>query len=294
MFRIALVAVCSVCLASTVATNEVVALSTMSAWKSHPRSAKAYRSRQRDGLSPNLMMSIQTRAGESCETSITPSFNPNIKALSSRDAPKPTQAIGIPTVLSIWVTSFVQFYSSSLVQRPIITKSLTAGILFAFSDFLAQSIENKNFRCLQLLNWNRLICGALVGLLYFGPAAHYWYDMIFRLFPSTSFLSTLQKAAFGQLVFGPSFTCLFFAVGLLQQGQFSLSTWLSKIRHDLPRAWLAGVGFWPLVDIISYSFVPKNWIPLFINACSLIWNIYLSLVANRRATGGFEESSSTG
>ena len=86
----------------------------------------------------------------------------------------------------------------------------------------------------------------------------------------------------GQMIFGPSFTCVFFATSLLQSGNFSLGNWVRKIKTDLPGAWLSGVGFWPLVDLISYSLIPPRWIPLFINVCSLIWNIYLSMVANRQ------------
>jgi hypothetical protein len=44
-----------------------------------------------------------------------------------------------------------------------------------------------------------------------------------------------------------------------------LGAWGQKIRSDLPGAWLAGAGFWPLVSFVSYSVVPVKWIPLFIN-----------------------------
>lgn len=127
------------------------------------------------------------------------------------------------------------------------------------------------------------MASAAVGLFFFGPAAHAWYNMVFRVFPGTGLLSTLQKACMGQLFFGPSFTCIFFAAFLIQTGQFSLSNWLGKIRRDLPGAWLAGLGFWPLVDLVSYSLIPVQFIPLFVNVCSLVWTIYLSIVANRAA-----------
>jgi protein Mpv17 len=69
----------------------------------------------------------------------------------------------------------------------------------------------------------------------------------------------------------------------LQQGNFSFQNWIAKIKDDLPGAWVAGLGFWPLVDLVSYSLIPKDWIPLFVNACSLVWTIYLSIVANRQS-----------
>ena len=180
--------------------------------------------------------------------------------------------------------AFARFYATSLEARPILTKSVTAGCVFGISDYLAQRVEGSSKKeGKPPMNWTRTLSSMAVGLLYFGPAAHAWYEMIFKLFPGTGLVSTLQKAALGQLIFGPSFTCIFFATSLMQSGNFSLGNWLRKIRQDLPGAWLAGIGFWPLVDLVSYSLISKDWIPLFVNVCSLIWTIYLSIVANRSA-----------
>ena len=185
----------------------------------------------------------------------------------------------VMTPLATSLTAAYKVYSTQLEQNPIITKSVTSGVIFALSDYLAQRIERKDKN--DPLNWKRITAGTLVGLLYFGPAAHYWYEMIFKLLPGTSLISTLQKAFWGQAIFGPTFTCIFFGTSLLQAGTFSLGNWWSKIVSDLPGAWLAGAGYWPLVDFISYSVVPVKWIPLFVNLCSLVWTVYLSIVANK-------------
>eukprot|EP00529_Nitzschia_sp_RCC80_P031305 CAMPEP_0113500446 /NCGR_PEP_ID=MMETSP0014_2-20120614/32334_1 /TAXON_ID=2857 /ORGANISM="Nitzschia sp." /LENGTH=365 /DNA_ID=CAMNT_0000394785 /DNA_START=129 /DNA_END=1226 /DNA_ORIENTATION=- /assembly_acc=CAM_ASM_000159 len=179
------------------------------------------------------------------------------------------------------------FYSKSLEARPIMTKSMTAGLIFGLSDYLAQLIEQQRNDAekttpVAKFDWTRLVASALIGLLYFGPAAHYWYEWIFKLFPATTLQSTMVKAFWGQVLFGPSFTCIFFASALLQSGDFSIKKWFTKIKTDLPGAWLAGTGYWPIVDLISYSVVPVKLIPLFINMASLIWTIYLSIIANKK------------
>lgn len=184
---------------------------------------------------------------------------------------------GMTTMLA----SLAKSYEHSLAQRPIATKSMTAGIIFGLSDYLAQRIESRNADNKTSLDWTRILASTAVGLFYFGPAAHFWYEWVFRILPGTSLVSTLQKAALGQLLFGPSFTCIYFGVGLAQSGQFTLQNWINKIRRDLFGAWLAGTSFWPLVDVISYSLIPQNYIPLFINLCSLVWTIYLSMLSNR-------------
>lgn len=181
-------------------------------------------------------------------------------------------------------------YSSALGAYPIITKSITAGLTFFLSDYTAQKLEKpkddvtvKGKKVEWKYNWTRTLVSLAVGLFYFGPAAHAWYEMIFKLLPSTSLFSTLQKAILGQLIFGPTFTSVFFATALMQSGDFTLGNWAKKIKTELPGVWLSGVGYWPLVDFISFLFVPIKYIPLFVNIFSYIWTVYLSVVANRQS-----------
>lgn len=69
------------------------------------------------------------------------------------------------------LTSFGTVYGTSLQKRPIATKSMTAGFIFALSDYLAQRWETTDGEK-KAINKTRMIVSALVGLLYFGPAAH--------------------------------------------------------------------------------------------------------------------------
>ena len=98
------------------------------------------------------------------------------------------------------VTSLGKYYSQQLELRPILTKSYTAGLIFGLSDFCAQKIERSNDvnGSSGKMDWIRTIASTLVGLLYFGPAAHYWYEWIFKLLPATTLVSTLHKAFWGQ------------------------------------------------------------------------------------------------
>lgn len=207
------------------------------------------------------------------------------KVLEPIVAPSPKFAVGAMIApMASTLASLGAAYGASLQKRPIATKSVTAGFIFCLSDYLAQRWEVTANGEEKKINKTRMVVSALVGLLYFGPAAHAWYGMIFKLLPGTSLVSTLQKAALGQAIFGPCFTCVFFATALLQSGSFSFGQWFTKIKNDLPGAWIAGLGFWPLVDLVSYSMIQPQWIPLFVNGCSLVWTIYLSLIANKQSS----------
>lgn len=216
-----------------------------------------------------------------------PTITIDSTTIEEEDVVESLQAHGVGTLgtMAASLARLGSLYSSALESSPVLTKSVTAGCIFAISDYLAQRFEASNSAAdkekKRRLNLTRVATSAAVGFFYFGPAAHVWYSWIFRVLPGTSLLSILQKAALGQMFFGPSFTCIFFATGLLQSGTFSLGNWLRKIKQDLPGAWLAGASFWPLIDLVSYSFVPQKWIPLFVNMASLVWTIYLSTIANR-------------
>jgi len=187
------------------------------------------------------------------------------------------------TPISSAMATFATFYINQLSVRPILTKSLTAGIIFMASDYCAQLIERggEDEEEKAPLVWSRMLTNFLVGLLVFGPAANAWYSMVFKMLPSTSLFSTLQKAALGQIIFGPAFTSVFFGAGMIQAGSFSVGAWFQKVKNDLPAVWASGLGFWPFVDFISYKVIPVQWIPLFVNFCSFVWTIYLSIVSNR-------------
>ena len=170
-------------------------------------------------------------------------------------------------------------YSTALATNPIITKSLTASAIFAFSDAAGQSIAPPP----DGPDTKRTTTSALVGLLYFGPALHYWLEMIAKYIPGFDVKSTLLKTLLGQMFFGPTITSVFFAASLISlNGLFSgLKLWPAKVKQDLVKTWAAGLCYWPFVDLICYQFVPLRWIPLGYNVASFFWTIYLSLQAAR-------------
>ena len=105
--------------------------------------------------------------------------------------------------------------------------------------------------------------------------AHVWYAQITKLIPKNGLKEILTKALLGQIFFGPLVTIVFFAAACAQGD--GLSTLPAKIKADLLQVQIAGAGFWPFVDLISYAFIPIAYIPLFVNCASFVWTIFLSL-----------------
>ena len=104
--------------------------------------------------------------------------------------------------------------------------------------------------------------------------AHVWYAQITKLIPKNGLKEILTKALLGQIFFGPLVTIVFFAAACAQGD--GLSTLPAKIKADLLQVQIAGAGFWPFVDLISYAFIPIAYIPLFVNCASFVWTSRVS------------------
>jgi hypothetical protein len=72
-------------------------------------------------------------------------------------------------------------YMSLLETSPMITKSITAGIVQAIGDFLSQYIEAKVANVPFVLNGSRLQAFLLSGIFFVGPFLHYWYNFLWRI-----------------------------------------------------------------------------------------------------------------
>lgn len=186
-------------------------------------------------------------------------------------------------VLVIRATSSLEigsWYALSLQSSPIATKAATAACVFCASDISAQTIERA-----PKIDKTRLALTTAIGGLYFAPAAHFWYGAITAMIPGNGLLDIVVKAALGQIFFGPLVTCVFFAAACYQQDR-SLRHLPAKIKRDLIPVQIAGSGFWPFVDLVSYSYIPIEYIPLFINVASFVWTIFLSLKSRTSASNG--------
>lgn len=178
-------------------------------------------------------------------------------------------------------------YATALAAKPILTKSLTSGAIFALSDVAGQSIAPSP----QGRDLRRTFTSLLVGLCYFGPALHYWLDMITGLIPGVGVVPTMLKTFLGQSIFGPTITGVFFASALVSGHGLvaGLKRWPLKVKQDLVKTWATGLCFWPFVDLACYGLVlpylGAKWIPLTYNIASFFWTIFLSLQAARQIGG---------
>ncbi|CAA7399398.1 unnamed protein product [Spirodela intermedia] len=174
----------------------------------------------------------------------------------------------------------MSWYLGMLDARPVLTKSITAGLIFTLADLSAQTITAPS-DSFDLIRTSRM---AGYGMLISGPSLHLWFNFLSRILPKRDVINTLKKIVLGQAVYGPIICTVFFSVNAALQGE-TASEILSRLKRDLPPTILNGLAYWPMCDFIIFRFVPVRLQPLVSNSFAFIWTIYITYMASLGRAG---------
>lgn len=156
-------------------------------------------------------------------------------------------------------------YQRALQQRPILTQSLTTGVLFATGDTMAQQlIEKRGFPSHDLSRTTRM---AAYGGLIFGPAATKWFGFLqSRIqFPGRPNLEIAARVAADQVVFASCNLGLFLSSMAVLEGTPPREKLESTYWNALSKNWMV----WPVVQATNFKFVPLEHRVLVVNMVSL-------------------------
>jgi len=175
-------------------------------------------------------------------------------------------------------------YQSLLSRSPLVTKSITAGIITLIGDLIAQYLESRLEGNTQ---WNltRMSAFTIAGCCYVGPFVHYWYEILWYVgrklppsFPSsfTTLIQVLLDQTIGVAAFFPAYFYVYEScesiAGLRKANYGGVGI---KIKRDLGGILVNQYKVWPIINFVSFSMVPEQLRVLFSNVASVFWNIYL-------------------
>lgn len=168
-------------------------------------------------------------------------------------------------------------YESSLMEKPIFTKTLINVVIYLLGDWLSQTVFQKK----NVLDFDvsRTLKNGFIGLC-FGPLVHQYYQFSDHILPVTSLMNRVQKIFMDQTIYLTVKCSIYIcAVGLLSGDDFETckQTVKDKIGNIVITAW----KFWPLVHCITYGVIPARHRILWVNSVDLVWNAILATKAQR-------------
>lgn len=196
-------------------------------------------------------------------------------------------------------------YQQALAAQPLLTKSITAGILIPIGDTMAQIIEQSRIQQttnaeidddgLQniqegditekkiLLDFARIARFAIFGLTLQAPWNHYYFQFVDTFVPSPPTIFspiTVGKVIFDQFIQAPFITTIIF----LYFGFLEGKSWEDSVIKTKTELWPTLVANWKLwvpATIVNFAACPPEYRVLFTNIVFLGWSVLLSIIINR-------------
>ncbi|CAM6126906.1 unnamed protein product [Calypogeia fissa] len=166
---------------------------------------------------------------------------------------------------SLWV-----WYNTLLETHPLISKSVTAGVMNAVADLFCQLYIEK----VDELDWKRFISFVSIGVFLSGPGLHFWYGALPKIVPMPGVGGVLLRIALDQFFFTPLGMVGFFVVLLtLEDRRANIRT---KLEKDLWPTIVANWKVWIPFQVMNFGLIPPQ---LQVAATGLLgmgWSVFVS------------------
>lgn len=181
----------------------------------------------------------------------------------------------------------LRLYQRQLHLHPLLSRALTAALIFFIADTLAQLLKRPR----APFSLPRLFRYSLYGLIIMGPFLYLWYALMNEYGPDDDLRGSLQKCIFEQVTLEP--ICI--SVYIIYDGFLCRRGWL-ETKRALDRQFFPlffkNAVFWLPANFANYYIGTPDLRVVFANLCSLFWNIYFSTKVNRMPATTFGLRSS--
>lgn len=198
------------------------------------------------------------------------------------------------------------WYSACLDASPILTKSVTAGVIGIIGDYMAQWLEYKLERRKQVEpTENSSVANAVSihgryslrrglsiladGLFISGPLMHFGYNLFESIIPigaagaAASSVAALTHVIADSIVLDSVFVASTFLVTGIFEG-YTMKQLVPQFRTDyipaLKASWVTSVFLLPL-EFLCFRCLPLNFRVLAVNFLDIVWDAVISFMAHR-------------
>ena len=188
------------------------------------------------------------------------------------------------TSVNLGITEAWDAYNMALDTDPLVTKSVTAGLILGAADFSGQLLEKQSSDDADKeIDIAREARFAFFGLVLQAPWNHFYYLLLDGALPPTEdpFTAvTFEKVIIDQFIQAPIFTVLIFAFLGKLEGKDNQAI-QQQLENDYKDTMLANWKLWVPATAVNIGFCPPVLRVLFLNCVFFFWSIFLSLKLNK-------------
>ncbi|CAM9327963.1 unnamed protein product [Chrysoparadoxa australica] len=180
-------------------------------------------------------------------------------------------------LLAVWSA-----YVRALESWPLVTKCLTAGLIAALGDVIAQALEASH----GPLSYDRLRGMAVVidAVLLTAPMLHTAYALLEHLVPSGPMINACFHVFCDTFLLDPLFVGVtMFNTGLLERRSIRKEI-VPQFGRDYGSAvrgcWGVSLFFWP-ITAYSFRYLPLKFRVMVVNCCDVLWDVSLSMSCHK-------------
>lgn len=169
-------------------------------------------------------------------------------------------------------------------NSPRLANAITGFATFSAGDVLIQRYEKKRFHEIDYLRSFEL---GLLGLVMNGYFLVSWYKFLDRAVGHSMSCATnvTLKVIADQVVYAPFSIVAFFGFSSMIR-HFNTSEAIdyfdNKIRSHFWTTFLADCSVWPAVNAVNFRFISLAYRPTFTAVIQLMWQAYMSFVADSK------------
>jgi peroxisomal membrane protein 2 len=224
----------------------------------------------------------------------TPVRHFSFSELSNESSPllNPLKRMPKGTAPKFWFHRLWRWYNQCLNRRPVVTKSITAGVIVSLGDLVGQCMALASSSSISSgLTINspltfdvvRLARFCSMGLFLQAPVTHYYYLALDHYLPPTPnnpwTWVTFVKLFIDQTTYAPAFLfAVFLYLGILEGDSWNVM-W-TKIQSDYVSTMVANWKLWIPATLLNMAYIPPQFRVLYCNAIFFVWSIFLSIVLN--------------
>uniref|UniRef100_A0A7S2UXS8 Peroxisomal membrane protein MPV17 n=1 Tax=Fibrocapsa japonica TaxID=94617 RepID=A0A7S2UXS8_9STRA len=193
-------------------------------------------------------------------------------------------------------------YERQTIERPLITRMYTCGVISSLGDLLCQAIKTYRLNMVSSTgavttpfepDLKRMFVFFCKGAFYFGPLVGVWFDALDKLWqrvsakrPSSDVKRALFMMFLDQAVTAPIFQLGFmfaftFFNALIMEGKIAtLNDALDRIQTSFWPVLAMNWRIWPIVNFANFFVVPLRFRLLVSSGFAVIWNILVSAIVN--------------